>query len=101
MNKYYFFKQLGPLENANKVYLNYEIPFWNDLKKITRIKNSLSGVNSVSVGFMGAAFLFLLQPVDFNILSIGTVVFTFLALTLTKIKTPVLILMGVLLGFIF
>jgi len=28
---YYFFKQLGPLENANKVYLNYEIPFWNDL----------------------------------------------------------------------
>lgn len=77
------------------------VPFWNDLKKITRIKNSLSGVNSVSVGFMGAAFLFLLQPVDFNILSIGTVVFTFLALTLTKIKTPVLILMGVLLGFIF
>lgn len=28
---YYFFKQLGPLENANKMYLNYEIPFWNDL----------------------------------------------------------------------
>ena len=77
------------------------VPFWNDLKKITRIKNSLSGVNSVSVGFMGAAFLFLLQPVDFNILSIGTVVITFLLLTLTKIKTPVLILMGVLLGFIF
>lgn len=77
------------------------VPFWNDLKKITRIKNSLSGVNSVSVGFMGAAFLFLLQPIDFNILSIGTVVFTFLALTLTKIKTPVLILMGILLGFIF
>ncbi|HOY94846.1 MAG TPA: CocE/NonD family hydrolase, partial [Catalimonadaceae bacterium] len=28
---YYFFKQMGPLENANKMYLNYEIPFWNDL----------------------------------------------------------------------
>jgi putative CocE/NonD family hydrolase len=28
---YYFFKQMGPLENANKLYLNYEIPFWNDL----------------------------------------------------------------------
>ena len=28
---YYFFKQLGPLENANKLYLNYEIPFWNEL----------------------------------------------------------------------
>jgi len=28
---YYFFKQMGPLENANKLYLNYEIPIWNDL----------------------------------------------------------------------
>jgi len=28
---YYFFKQMGPLENANKAYLNYEIPFWNDI----------------------------------------------------------------------
>lgn len=28
---YYFFKQMGPLENANRLYLNYEIPFWNDL----------------------------------------------------------------------
>lgn len=28
---YYFFKQMGPLESANKLYLNYEIPFWNDL----------------------------------------------------------------------
>lgn len=28
---YHFYKQLGPLEFANKKYLNYEIPFWNDL----------------------------------------------------------------------
>jgi putative CocE/NonD family hydrolase len=28
---YHFYRQLGPLENANKKYLNYEIPFWNDL----------------------------------------------------------------------
>jgi putative CocE/NonD family hydrolase len=28
---YYFFKQMGPLENANRLYLNYEIPFWNEL----------------------------------------------------------------------
>lgn len=76
------------------------VPFWNDLKKITRIKNSLSGINAVSVGFMGAAFLFLLQPLDFNILSIGIVIATFLALTLTPIKTPILILIGILMGFI-
>ncbi len=28
---YHFYRQLGALENANKVYLNYDIGFWNDL----------------------------------------------------------------------
>lgn len=74
------------------------VPFWNDLKKITRIKNSLSGINAVSVGFMGAAFLLLLQPVGINYLSIGLIIITFLLLVFTKIKTPFLILAGVLLG---
>jgi len=74
------------------------VPFWNDLKKITRIKNSLSGINAVSVGFMGAAFLLLLQPVGINYLSIGLIIITFLLLVFTRIKTPFLILTGVLLG---
>ncbi|WP_395810404.1 chromate efflux transporter [Daejeonella sp.] len=74
------------------------VPFWNDLKKITRIKNSLSGINAVSVGFMGAAFLLLLQPVGINFFSIGLISITFLVLVFTKIKTPLLILAGVLLG---
>ncbi len=74
------------------------VPFWNDLKKITRIKNSLSGINAVSVGFMGAAFLLLLQPVGINYLSIGLIIMTFLLLVFTRIKTPLLILVGILLG---
>ncbi|SDM31696.1 chromate transporter [Daejeonella rubra] len=77
------------------------VPFWNDLKKITRIKNSLSGINAVSVGFMGAAFLLLLQPVGINYLSMGLVIITFLLLVFTRIKTPFLILAGVLLGLFF
>lgn len=28
---YHFYRQLGPLEYANRKYLNYEIPFWNEL----------------------------------------------------------------------
>ena len=74
------------------------VPFWNDLKKITRIKNSLAGINAVYVGFMGAAFLLLLQPVGVNFLSIGLIIMTFLLLVFTRIKTPILILAGVLLG---
>ncbi|MFA6945505.1 MAG: chromate efflux transporter [Pedobacter sp.] len=74
------------------------VPFWNDLKKITRIKNSLSGINAVSVGFMGAAFLLLINPVGINYLSVSLIVITFLLLVFTKIRTPFIILAGVLLG---
>ncbi len=74
------------------------VPFWNDLKKITRIKTSLSGVNAVAVGFMIAAFIFLLQPLGFNLLSICLVIVTFLLLNFTTIRTPFLILAGILIG---
>lgn len=74
------------------------VPFWNDLKRITRIKNSLSGINAVSVGFMGTAFLLLLQPVGISMMSIGIVVLTFLLLVFTRVRTPFLILAGILLG---
>lgn len=74
------------------------VPFWNDLKKITRIKNSLSGINAVSVGFMGAAFLLLINPVGINYLSVSLIISTFLLLVFTKVRTPIIILFGVLLG---
>lgn len=77
------------------------VPFWNDLKKITRIKNSLSGINAVSVGFIGAAFLLLLQPIGINYLSVSIIICTFLLLVFTRIRTPFLILAGVLLGLFF
>lgn len=74
------------------------VPFWNDLRKITRIKNSLSGINAVSVGFMGAAFLLLLQPVGISLMTVSIVVITFLLLLFTRVRTPFLILAGILLG---
>lgn len=74
------------------------VPFWNDLKKITLIKSSLSGINAVSVGFMGAAFLLLIIPVGINYLSVSLIISTFLLLVFTKIRTPIIILCGVLLG---
>lgn len=75
------------------------VPFWNDLKKVSRIKNSLLGINAVSVGFFIAAFLFLLQPVGINLVSIALIVSTFLLLNFTKVRTPLLILAGILMGY--
>ena len=76
------------------------VPFWNDLKKITRIRRSLSGINAVAVGFMIAAFWLLLIPVGITFLTTGIMLTTFLILRFTKIKTPYIILVGVLAGIL-
>ncbi|TSJ39440.1 chromate efflux transporter [Mucilaginibacter corticis] len=76
------------------------VPFWEDLKKITRIKNSLSGINAVAVGFMATAFILLTRPFGGNWMAYGLMVGTFLLLQFTKIKAPVVILIGVVLGLV-
>lgn len=76
------------------------VPFWNDLKKISRIKHSLSGINAVSVGFILAAFFMLLAPVGLNWLFLSIVVTTFLSLNFTKISPALIIIAGVVLGYI-
>lgn len=77
------------------------VPFWNDLKKIARIKNSLSGINAVAVGFMATALILLTKPFGLDWLAYLIMVCTFLVLKFTKIKTPVVIIIGVVLGLIF
>lgn len=74
------------------------VPFWDDLKRITSIKRSLSGINAVAVGFMAAAFVLLMKPVGVNYVNIFIIWITFLILRFTKVKTPYLILVGVLAG---
>ncbi len=75
------------------------VPFWNDLKKITRIKQSLSGINAVSVGFIIAAFILLVQPIGFDWLAIGILIGTFFLLMYTKISPPFIVLAGIILGY--
>jgi chromate transporter len=76
------------------------VPFWEDLKKITRIKNSLNGINAVAVGFMATALILLVRPFGGNWLAYVLMLVTFLLLHFTRIKTPLIILIGVVLGFI-
>ena len=77
------------------------VPFWDDLKKISRIRHSLSGINAVSVGFIIAAFILLLIPMGFNWLFLGIMLSTFLLLNFTKISPPVIVLAGILIGYVF
>lgn len=75
------------------------VPFWDDLKKITRIKHSLAGINAVSVGFIIAAFILLLKPIGIDFLSIGIMTVTFLVLNFTRISPPIIVIAGILLGY--
>jgi len=77
------------------------VPFWNDLKKITRIKNSLSGINAVAVGFMATALILLTRPFGLDWIAYLIIAVTFLLLKFTKIKAPVIIVIGVVLGLVF
>ena len=77
------------------------VPFWDDLKKISRIRHSLSGINAVSVGFIIAAFILLLIPMGLNWLFLGIMLSTFLLLNFTKISPPVIVLAGILIGYVF
>lgn len=75
------------------------VPFWEDLKKITRIKHSLAGINAVSVGFIIAAFILLVKPVGLDLMSVSIIAITFLILNFTKVSPPIIVLGGILLGY--
>lgn len=75
------------------------VPFWDDLKKITRIKQSLSGINAVSVGFIIAAFILLVQPIGLDWVAIGILIGTFFLLAYTRISPPLIVLAGVVFGY--
>jgi len=76
------------------------VPFWDDLKKVNRIKYSLSGVNAVSVGFIIAAFFLLIIPIGLNMMSILIMTTTFLVLNFTKVSPPWIVLAGIALGYL-
>ncbi|HEY9561582.1 MAG TPA: chromate efflux transporter [Anseongella sp.] len=74
------------------------IPFWESLKKITRIKNAMAGVNAVAVGLMIAAAIIMFEPIAVGWLPVGLALLTFILLSLTRIPAPVLFIFGILLG---
>lgn len=76
------------------------VPFWDDLKKIARIKNSLLGINAVSVGFIIAAFFLLVRPVGLDVISISIMMVTFLILNFSRVSPPIIVLGGILLGYL-
>lgn len=78
----------------------FVIRFWDSLKKFRVVRASLEGVHAASAGMVTAAAFTLFQPIETNVINVGVVIGTFLLLTLTKVPPPLIILAGLLAGFI-
>ena len=74
--------------------------FWDSLKKYRVIKASLEGILAASSGMVVAAAFLLFEPLEMSLLNVGFVVGTAALLKFTKIPAPVIILGGLLAGFL-
>ncbi|MEM9298798.1 MAG: chromate efflux transporter [Bacteroidota bacterium] len=78
----------------------FVIRFWEQLKKYRIIKASLEGVNAASTGMVIAAAVLMFMPLDRTVQDVFMVLGTFCMLNFTKIPSPLLIVGGLIAGFI-
>ncbi len=87
--------------------LFFLFPIWENLKRYVTVFRALEGINAVIVGLIFAASLFLLKGILLPGLNLITfynlfIIFgTFLLLRFTKLPSPVIVLLCLLLGWIF
>jgi chromate transporter len=81
-------------------------PIWNNLKRYAVVYRSIEGINAVVVGIMIASTVYLFQEVSIDALKVlsfvnlGVIIGTYLLLAFTKLPSPVMVGICLLLGFI-
>ncbi len=76
------------------------IRFWDGLKKYRAVRASLEGITAASAGLVASAAILLFQPLENTVLNFGVTIATFCLLVFTKIPSPLIIVGGLLLGFL-
>ena len=79
----------------------FVIRFWDKLKKYRPVKASLEGINAASAGVVIGAAILLFEPIPSTPVNIGMILLTFGMLLLTRIPAPLIIIGGILVGWIF
>jgi len=80
-------------------------PIWNNLKKYAVVYRALEGINAAVVGIMIAATLFMMKDMSLmewktiSLLNILVIVGTFLLLRFTRLPSPVIVLICLLMGW--
>lgn len=81
-------------------------PIWHNLKKYAVVYRSLEGINAVVVGIMVASVFYMMKDITLtsmntvSLLNIGVIAGTAALLNFTRIPSPVIVLVCLLLGFI-
>jgi chromate transporter len=81
-------------------------PIWNNLKKYAVVYRSLEGINAVVVGIMVASTIYMMRDISItefktiSALNIGVIASTWLLLAYTRIPSPVIVIICLLLGWI-
>jgi chromate transporter len=80
-------------------------PIWHNLKKYAAVYRALEGINSVVVGIMIAAALYMMNDLSLNswkdlLINTGVITGTWALLNFTKLPSPVIVLVCLILGWI-
>jgi chromate transporter len=77
------------------------IRFWNSLKRYRIIRASIEGITAASTGLLMTATVFLIQPIELNIMNLIIILSTFTILNFISTMAPLLIILGLLAGVLF
>lgn len=75
-------------------------PIWSILKKYVVVFRAMEGINAVVVGIMWGATFLLFLSVPFNWYNVIALLITFLILQFTRIPSPLIVLLFLLLGWL-
>ena len=78
----------------------FMVRFWEQLKNISFMKFSLRGILATNSGLTAAAAFLLFEPLEVSLLNLSMIVITFCLLTFTKVPAPLIMLTGLLAGFV-
>ncbi|HKH62405.1 MAG TPA: chromate transporter, partial [Flavitalea sp.] len=82
-------------------------PIWHNLKRFAVVYRALEGINAVVVGIMAASTLYMMKDISLtelktiSALNIGVIVGTWLTLSYTRIPSPIVVLICLVLGWVF
>jgi chromate transporter len=82
-------------------------PIWHNLKKYAVVYRALEGINAVVVGIMVASTLYMMKDISLtefktvSVLNLAVIISTWLLLSLTRIPSPLIVLVCLLLGWVF